>query len=148
MGNVFQLYFTYKFIRLLVTPWEKTPAYKVGIIDEKGNLLVKVKDMTSQQEKVYSYFDRLVYNLKRMMSKIPGGNSKLASYAAALYLIKENCPSSFYYSLKYTIEEEGAQPPVEGSSDNIEGQPTSNINNIEVYPQKITKKIIRRKKVK
>ena len=32
---------------------------------------------------------RLVFNVKRLLNKVPGGGSKLASYAAALFLIKE-----------------------------------------------------------
>ncbi len=33
---------------------------------------------------------RLVWKLKRLMEKVPFGKSRLASYAAALWLIKEN----------------------------------------------------------
>ena len=84
------LFYTYKFIRLLVTPWEETDAYEQGIIDENGKLLIKPSQFkTSEQKDAYTYFHRLVFNIKRLMERVPGGSSRIASYAAALYLIKE-----------------------------------------------------------
>jgi hypothetical protein len=83
------LFITYKFVRLLVTPWKKTEAFDAGVIDDKGKLLIKVKDQTNTQEKTYTIFHRLVFNIKRLMEKIPFGKSRIASYAAALYLLKE-----------------------------------------------------------
>ena len=41
VGGAVNLYFIYKFLRLLTTPWENTDAYKLGIIDEKGTILRK-----------------------------------------------------------------------------------------------------------
>ena len=32
----------------------------------------------------------MVFNIKRLLEKLPGGKSRLASYAAALFLIKEH----------------------------------------------------------
>ena len=84
------LFITYKFIRLLTTKWNKTDAYKEGVIDAKGKLLVKGKDQTSAQKKAYTSFDKLVFNLKRILEKVPFGKSQIASYAAALFLLKEN----------------------------------------------------------
>ena len=83
------LFITYKFVRLLVTPWKKTEAFDAGVIDDKGKLLIKVKNQTNAQEKTYTIFHRLVFNIKRLMEKIPFGKSRIASYAAALYLLKE-----------------------------------------------------------
>jgi hypothetical protein len=84
------LYYTYKFIKLLVTPWKDTEAYKLGIIDDKGKVLIRPsKFTTSQQKDAYTFFNRLVFNIKRLIEKVPGGSSRIASYAAALYLLKE-----------------------------------------------------------
>ena len=83
------LFITYKFVKLLVTPWKKTDAFGAGVIDDKGKLLIKVKDQSSAQKKTYTIFERLVFNIKRLMEKIPFGRSRIASYAAALYLLKE-----------------------------------------------------------
>jgi hypothetical protein len=85
------LFYAFRFLKLLVTPWNKTGAFEQGIIDENGKNLKKAKELTTPQEKeVYTVFHRLVYNLKRLLNKGPFGKSKLASYAAALFLIKEN----------------------------------------------------------
>ena len=83
------LFMTYKFIRLLTTKWNKTDAYKTGVIDDKGKLLVKGKDQTEKQKKSYQLFDKMVFNLKRILEKVPFGKSQIASYAAALFLLKE-----------------------------------------------------------
>ena len=87
--NAIELFMTYKFIRLLVTPWKKTDAFKEGVIDNKGKLLVKGKDQSSAQKKTYSLFTKLVFNLKRILEKIPFGSQMIKSYAAALFLLRE-----------------------------------------------------------
>ena len=83
------LFMTYKFIRLLTTKWNKTEAFKAGVIDDKGKLLVKGKDQTEKQKQTYQLFDKMVFNLKRILEKVPFGKSQIASYAAALFLLKE-----------------------------------------------------------
>jgi len=82
------LVYTLRFLRLLTTPFEKTTAYELGLIDDKGN---KLKKPWSEKEKAaYNTFHRLVFNIKKLIAKVPGGSSKIASYASALYLIKEH----------------------------------------------------------
>ena len=87
--NAVELFMTYKFIRLLVTPWQKTDAFREGVIDKKGKLLVKGKDQSPAQKKTYSLFTKLVFNLKRILEKVPFGKTAIGSYAAALFLIKK-----------------------------------------------------------
>lgn len=87
---VVDLFLVYQFIRRLATPFTKWNAYKLGIIDDKGNNLIKSKDFTnSRQRKAWGVFDRMIANLKKLLAKVPGGSSKFATYAAALFLIKE-----------------------------------------------------------
>lgn len=87
---VVDLYLVYSFIRRLVTPFEKWEAYKLGIIDEKGNVLKKRKQFTTKAERdAFGIFDIMILKLKKLLAKVPGGSSRLASYAAALWLIKE-----------------------------------------------------------
>jgi hypothetical protein len=88
---IVDLFLVYQFIRRLVTPFKEWDAYKLGIIDDKGNVLIKKKNFkNAQQTKAFGIFDRLVLNLKKLLEKVPGGSSRLASYAAALWLIKEH----------------------------------------------------------
>lgn len=87
------LVYTFRFLRLLTTAFEDTEAYKLGIIDSNGKRL-KTYDMGNmlnreKYSEYYTPFHRLVFNIKKLMAKAPGGGSSLASYAAALYLIKE-----------------------------------------------------------
>lgn len=87
---VVDLFLVYSFIRKLVTPFEKWDAYEEGIIDEKGNILISRKDYSKNaQKKAFGIFDQMVLNVKKLLGKLPGGQTKLASYAAALWLIRE-----------------------------------------------------------
>lgn len=88
MGRAIDLLITYRVIKLLVTPWEKHDAYKLGIIDDTGKVLRKAKTLkTSEEKKSYTLLHRFVFNLKRLIGIVPGGKSKLGSYAAALGLL-------------------------------------------------------------
>jgi hypothetical protein len=88
MGRAIDLLITYRVIKLLVTPWEKHDAYKLGIIDDKGKVLRKARTLkTSEEKKSYTLLHRFVFNLKRLIGIVPGGKSKLGSYAAALGLL-------------------------------------------------------------
>lgn len=88
MLSITDRFYALRFLRLLTTPWDKTNAFKAGIIDANGKVLKKAK---GKDKKVYNIFHKLVYNLKRLLNKVPGvGTTKLASYAAALFLIKEH----------------------------------------------------------
>ena len=88
------LAYTFRFLALLVTPFKKTKAFEKGIIDEDGKRLKKppfsTMDEREEYQKYYTRFIRLVFNVKKLLAKAPGGKSRIASYAAALYLIKED----------------------------------------------------------
>jgi len=88
---VVDLFLVFSFIKRLVTPFNKWAAFKEGIIDAKGNILVRRRDFTkASQRKAFGIFDQLILNLKKLLAKLPGGQTRLASYAAALWLIKES----------------------------------------------------------
>lgn len=88
MASIVNLFLTYEFLRRLVTPFDKTKAFELGIIDESGKRIKRPK--TQEEKNAYQPFDRLVYNLKGLLAKAPGGNTRTASYAAALWLVKED----------------------------------------------------------
>ena len=84
-------FITFRFLKLLVTPFNKTEAFKLGIINERGKVLRKYKTLERTEERqAYTILHRLVFNVKKLIEKVPGGKSRLASYAAALFLIKEH----------------------------------------------------------
>jgi hypothetical protein len=84
------LAFTFRFIRMLVMDWKDWDAYKLGIITDEGKRNRNVQLDTDEKKSAYTPFIRLAGNVKRLLSKIPGGGTKLGSFAAALYLIKED----------------------------------------------------------
>ena len=82
------LFYTFRFLKILTTPFEKTDAYKLGIIDDKGKRDKKVLIDNDKRKKAYTAFHRLVFNVKRLMTAV-GAGGKIASYTAALFLLKE-----------------------------------------------------------
>ena len=46
MGRAIDLFVTYRFIKLLTQPFEKTDAFKMGIIDKDGNRTDKIYGIT------------------------------------------------------------------------------------------------------
>jgi len=91
MSRAVDLFVTYRFLKLLVTPWNKQEAFKLGIIDKNGKSLKKARDLGKEEERAsYTLLHRLVFNCKRIMGKIPFIRSQLGTYAAALFLLKEH----------------------------------------------------------
>lgn len=88
MGRAIDLFVTYRFIKLLTTPFEKTDAYKMGIIDADGNRTDK-KLYKEKEQKAYTILHKLVFNIKKIFSKVPGLRTKMGTYAAALFLLKD-----------------------------------------------------------
>ena len=96
MGRAIDLFVTYRFLRLLTTPFEKTDAYKLGIIDKTGNRIRKPKSTqvavelnTTEQQNSYTILHKLVFNIKKLFNKVPGLRTKVGTYAAALFLLKD-----------------------------------------------------------
>ena len=101
IASIGNIYFVYQFLKKLVTPFEKTAAFELGIIDEKGKILKRRRDLETKEEKeAYNLSDTLVWNLKKILGKIPLGKTRLASYAAALWLIKEQDNGKIFVSEK------------------------------------------------
>lgn len=101
MGRAIDLFVTYRFIRLLTTPFTDTEAYKLGIIDEKGNRVRLPKSTkpavelaTAEQKNAYTVLHKLVFNIKKIFDKVPGLRTKLGTYAAALFLLKDTFKES------------------------------------------------------
>jgi hypothetical protein len=79
---------------MLVTNFEDTEAFKLGIIDKNGKSIRKANTLQSSQERdAYTYLNRLVFNVKKIINRLPGGESKMKSLVAALWLVKEHYES-------------------------------------------------------
>ena len=93
MSRIIDNLLAYKILSMLVTNFEDTKAYKLGIIDKDGKNLKKVSTLKSSEEKdAYTFLTRLVFNMKKIINKI-GGENKLKSLIAALFLVKEQYQS-------------------------------------------------------
>ena len=102
MGRAIDLFVTYRFLRLLTTQFKDTDAYKLGIIDENGNRIMlpkpktgprilkpQVELITTEQKNSYTILHKLVFNIKKIFAKVPGLRTKVGTYAAALFLLKD-----------------------------------------------------------
>jgi hypothetical protein len=122
MGRAIDLFITYRFIKLLVTPFDQTPAFKLGIIDKDGNRVMEKTVSRGMQPTVligdekksaYTILHKLVFNIKKIFSKVPGLRTKLGTYAAALFLLKDTFkesvddPDMFEKEFMKYLKEEG-----------------------------------------
>ena len=90
-GQAIDLFVAYRFLRILTTPWEDQEAYKLGIIDKDGKLLRRRNTLkTDAEKKSFTLLHRLIFNLKRILHKIPGVRTKIGTYATALFLLKQH----------------------------------------------------------
>ena len=101
MGRAIDLFVTYRFLKLLTTPFEKQDAFKLGIIDKDGNRIKKpnstlpaVDLATTELKNSYTILHKLVFNIKKIFAKVPGLRTKVGTYAAALFLLKDTFKES------------------------------------------------------
>jgi len=118
MGRAVDLFVTYRFLKLLTTPFDKTDAFKFGIIDKDGNR-IKNKDgsvevlRTPDEKGAYTILHKLIFNIKKLFGKVPGLRTKVGTYAAALFLLKDTFkehvedPDVFEKEFMKYLKEEG-----------------------------------------
>ena len=153
MGRVIDALIAYRLLKLLVTPFNKTKAYKMGIIDEKGKVLIKKNQFNkkipvnqrAEAKKAYTLLIRFVFNLKRLLSKVGIRGPLGTSAAAAIAFFKEEygenpqVEKEVYKHLKeqgfeFDISENYGEPLVEGTYKvkhdiyNLEGDIVINID--------------------
>ena len=62
-SRAIDLLIAYRVLKMLVTPFNKQPAFKNGIIDDKGKVLRKFKTLTTSSDKQsYTMLNRFVFN--------------------------------------------------------------------------------------
>ena len=107
---VVDAYLVYSFIRRLVTPFEKYPAFKAGLIDKDGNFTKSRNMFTPDERKALPLFDIMIINLKRLIAKVPLGKTRIATIAAALLLLRSKPTAKkvqeSYADELYLLEEE------------------------------------------
>ncbi len=123
-----------RLIKLLVTPFNKTKAYQLGIIDDKGKVLIKSRDIpkkfptyeVQRARKAYTLLIRFVFNLKRLLSKVGIRGPIGSAAAAAIAFLKEEYPNNLYVEqevykylkeqgFEFDMSEDYGEPLVEGT---------------------------------
>jgi len=123
-----------RLIKLLVTPFNKTKAYQLGIIDDKGKVLIKSRDIpkkfptyeVQRARKAYTLLIRFVFNLKRLLSKVGISGPIGSAAAAAIAFLKEEYPNNLYVEqevykylkeqgFEFDMSEDYGEPLVEGT---------------------------------
>jgi hypothetical protein len=123
-----------RLIKLLVTPFNKTKAYQLGIIDDKGKVLIKSRDIpkkfptyeVQKARKAYTLLIRFVFNLKRLLSKVGIRGPIGSAAAAAIAFLKEEYPNNLYVEqevykylkeqgFEFDMSEDYGEPLVEGT---------------------------------
>ena len=117
MGRVIDALVAYRVLKLLVTPFNRTQAFKMGIIDDKGKVLIKSKDFLktfSSQElpiarKAYTLLIRFVFNLKKLLAKVGiRGPLGTAAAAALAFFKEENGQNNYVEQVVYKhLKEKG-----------------------------------------
>ncbi len=150
MSRVVDALVAYRVLKLLVTPFKKTKAFELGIIDEKGKVLIKSKQIkklpnSTEARNAYTLLIRFVFNLKRMLSKIGIRGPLGSAAAAAIAFFKEEhgenleVEKEVYKYLKeqgfeFEISENYGEPLPEGTYKvkhdiyNLDGDIAININ--------------------
>jgi len=94
MSRIVDNLIAYRILKMLVTNFEDTEAFKLGIIDKNGKNIRKTSSLqTTQEREAYTYLNRLIFNVKKIINRLPGGESKMKSLVAALWLVKEQYQS-------------------------------------------------------
>ena len=147
MGRVIDALIAYRVLKLLVTPFNRTKAFKFGIIDDKGKVLIKSKDLPNSgpQREAYTLLIRFVFNLKKLLAKVgirgPIGSAAAAAFAFFKEQHGENVEVEkvIYNHLKeqgfeFQLDENYGEPLIEGTYKvkhdiyNSEGEVVININ--------------------
>lgn len=78
-----------RILKLLITPFNQMDAYRLGVIDQNGNLITK-GNLTPQQKDSYTLLHRIVFKIKQLLNRLPGGESQLKNVLAAYMLVRES----------------------------------------------------------
>ena len=107
MSRVIDALVAYRVIKLLVTPFNKTKAFELGIIDEKGKVLIRSKNIKNQEQRnAYTLLIRFVFNLKRILQKVGIRGPLGSSAAAAFAFFKEQAGEQLSDTAALDIERE------------------------------------------
>ena len=137
MSRIIDAVIAYRILKLLVTPFNKTKAYKLGIIDDKGKVLIKSRQITTQeQRKAYTLLIRFVFNLKKLLAKVGIRGPLGTAAAAALAFFKEENGFEFEVNESYGEILRPGTYRVKRDITDLEGDVVININEEVIFEGK------------
>lgn len=89
MKDILDKVVVYRLVDRLITPFNKWPAFKMGIIDKDGNILRSIDTLTPEERREWGTFDVTCANIKRLMHTLPGGEGKMQTIDRAARLLSE-----------------------------------------------------------
>ena len=92
-----------RILYLLVIDVKTLPAFKLGLIGEKGEILRK--PITPEEKKSTSMLLRLIMRIRSFLSIIPLAQSKLGSYVSAYALVRECVALDLYLPTQEQLTE-------------------------------------------
>lgn len=143
-------FLVYQFLKRLALPFEDWPAFRDGVIDRKGQILVPSDKRTSAQNRSFQLFDILVRNLKLLLARVPGGDTQFASVVAAMVLLKESRERTFDWEdtemvKRQLFEELGGAPTNCVGSSAMTGSPIAGLDG-KLGRDRIFRKKLRRRR--
>jgi hypothetical protein len=164
MSQLLDRQYALKILKMLSTDFKDMDAYKQGIIDKDGNVLKKSYQLKTQAEKkAYTYLDRLVVILKKVMKQHEkrGDFNLTKALSPALWLVREQLDSGSratmniegkyekLVNLNVTLAEEEilVNKFLEEEGEAVGGPPTNNTGGpVSVNEPKIEKKDLKKYK--
>lgn len=84
--NISDTIVAYKIIKDLGKKWVDFNAYKLGLIDDKGN---KIKSpLNAEEREAYSSYYKVIFNMKRLLQRFVGKNQTVQQITS-LFLLSE-----------------------------------------------------------
>ena len=90
----------FRMLKMLVTPFKKHKAYQFGFIDQNGKRIktkmvdgkeVKNNPESKMEKSSFTLLHRLVFNLKRIIEKVPFGKTAFNFIRSCITIIKRTC---------------------------------------------------------
>jgi len=102
------IYLAYKFANLIRTDFNKWDAYRIGLIDNQGNIIRIPKE--PHEKKAFGLFEDLVRKVKRALVKY-AGKSNVLSNLISLYVLKNE--SRDIHKIRVEISDELSNEEIE-----------------------------------
>lgn len=82
-------YLAFQLVKTLTTPFDQWDAYRAGVIDKAGKVLVQMNQLTPAQQRVWGFYQLAVLNARKMLLRTSSIRSDLGINNAMNIMLKE-----------------------------------------------------------